>query len=42
MNIKERRIVTKLIEVDVPLNECNLKKLPRIETSMEEKMKQQA
>ena len=42
MNIEERRMLAKLIEVleDVPLDESNLKKFTKIRTSMEEKTKQ--
>ena len=45
MNIEERRIVAEPIEVledvqDVPLDESNLERFTRIETSMKEKMKQ--
>ena len=42
MNIEERRIVVEPIEVleDVPLDESNLEKFTRIETSIERKMKQ--
>ena len=42
MNIEERRMLAKLIEVleDVPLDESNLEKFTRIGTSMEEKTKQ--
>jgi len=45
MNIEERRTVAEPIEVledvqDVPLDESNLERFTRIETSMKEKMKQ--
>ena len=42
MNIEERRMLAKLIEVlvDVPLDESNSEKFTRIGTSMEEKTKQ--
>ena len=42
MNIKERRIVVESIQIleDVPLDESNPEKFTRIETSMEEKTKQ--
>ena len=42
MNIEERRTFVELIEVleDVPLEQSNLEKFTRIETSMEEKTKQ--
>ena len=45
MNIEERRTVAEPIEVledvqDVPLDESNLERFTRIETSMKEKTKQ--
>ena len=42
MNIKERRTVVESIQIleDVPLDESNPEKFTRIETSMEEKTKQ--
>ena len=42
MNIEERRMLVEPIEIleDVPLDESNLEKFTRIETSMEEKKKQ--
>ena len=41
MNIKERRVATKPIEVleDIPLDKGNLEKFTRIGTSIEEKTK---
>ena len=46
INIEERRTVAEPIEVledvqDVPLDESNLERFTRIETSMEEKTKQE-
>lgn len=42
MDIEKRRTIAELIKVleDVPLDESNLEKFTRIETSIREKMKQ--
>lgn len=42
MNIEERRMIAKLIEIleDIPLDESNPERFIRIRTSMEDKSKQ--
>lgn len=42
MNIEERRMIAKLIEIleDIPLDESNPERFTRIRTSMEDKSKQ--